>query len=284
MIAPWSYVIQKSVVLEVFIFVCLSAVSLGSTDPDINNRTDPCAVQNKPCGLEKPGWKLTFNDEFDGNSLDMTKWSIGFPGWGADCNAPNAFPQNDHSVYEIKNGILRLVNAKRDYNDGVLKHYVCGVITTAAKFDQKYGWFEARCKMPGQDAAFPAFWLFPFKSTYTPSAEVDIMEHIHRRGEYATCNMHWNGYGVDHQCIGTQYYHVPGIWTQFHTYALNWQPGVMTFYVDGYPYFTYEGPQTPSVPLWIILNNGIEIWHGPIVDSALPNYFEVDYVRVYEKL
>ncbi len=237
-----------------------------------------------PGDWEKPGWKLTFHDEFDGDTLDTTKWSIGYPGWNAGTDSPMAFPQNDHSVYHVTGGLLRLVNEKRDYNDGVLKHYVCGLIQTAHKFDQAYGWFECRAKMPGHNGDFPAFWLFPYGSTYTPAAEVDIMEHIHRWGQYTSCNMHWNGYGDDHQSLGAQKHYVPGIWTGFHTYALEWEPGLVTFYVDGYPYYDYSGEEVPSVPLWIILNNALETWEGPIDDSALPAYFEVDYVRVYEKI
>jgi len=95
--------------------------------------------------------------------------------------------------------------------------------------------------------------------------------------------MHWNGYGDDHQSVGSGRDSVPGVWTSFHTYALEWEPGMVTFYIDGNVHYSYSGPEVPSVPLWIILNNALEIWHGPIDDSALPAYFEVDYVRVYEK-
>lgn len=237
-----------------------------------------------PGNWDKPGWRLTFHDEFDGDTLDTTKWSVGYPGWDAGNDDPTSFPRDDHSLYEVTYGILRLVNEKRDYNDGVLKHYVSGLIQTAHKFDQAYGWFECRCKMPGQIGAFPAFWLFPYGGTYSPAAEVDIMEHIHRWGQYTSCNMHWNGYGNDHQNLGAQKYYVPGIWTGFHTYALEWEPGTVTFYADGYPYYSYSGAAVPSVPLWMILNNSLETWHGPIDNSALPSYFEVDYVRVYEKI
>jgi len=230
---------------------------------------------------QKEGWVLTFHDEFDGSVLDETKWSIGYPGWHAGNDTPMAFPQDDHSVYQMGGGILGLVNRKQDYNDGVLKHYVSGLIQSKSKFHQAFGWFEARCKMPGYAGDFPAFWLFPNGNTYTPRAEVDIMEHWHREGETVAAHLHWDGYEEDHKSIGSGMYSVPGVWDSFHTYAMKWEPGKLTFYADGVAYWSHSGEEVPSEELWIILNNALDQWTG-IDESAMPTYFQVDYVRVYE--
>jgi len=228
---------------------------------------------------QKEGWVLTFHDEFDGDKLDETKWGIGYPGWHAGARTPMAFPQNDQSVYKLDDGILGLVNRKQDYNDVALKHYVSGLIQTKGKFDQAYGWFEARCKMPGYLGDFPAFWLFPSGNIKTPRAEVDIMEHWHREGETVAAHMHWGGYGAGHKWVGSYMHTVPGLWRGFHTYAMKWEPGKLTFYVDDVPYWDYSGKEVPSAKLWVILNNALD--QSGIDESAMPTYFEVDHVRVY---
>jgi len=232
---------------------------------------------------QKEGWVLTFHDEFDGdgNELDMTKWEIGSPGW-AGSPRPMAFLVDDHSVYDMNDsGIIGLVNREQDFNDPDPKSYVSGRIQTKGMFDQAFGWFEARCKMPGYLGDFPAFWLMPYGSTYTPAAEVDIMEHWHREGETVAANLHWDDYGDDHKWAGSGMYSVPGVWDGFHTYAVKWEPGKLDFYVDGTKFWTHAGEEVPSVELFIILNNALDDYEG-IDTNDMPTYFEIDYVRVYE--
>ncbi|HPS55863.1 MAG TPA: family 16 glycosylhydrolase [Sedimentisphaerales bacterium] len=233
--------------------------------------------------LDKPGYKLVFHDEFDGNEVDEFLWTKGLS-WGTGADALPAFT-DDAFVFE--NGILHIMDEKRPcYDvDGTLKEYSTGCLQTARKFEYNYGWYEVRCQMPGYRGAFPAFWLFPHHDTYYPRAEIDIMEHVHSWGNVTSCNMHWNGYGTEHQSLGAQKYNVPNIWTQFHTYSLLWSPGNIKFYADGYMFYEYSGTPVPAEAMYIILNGMVRDYHGDGVDDAsLPASFKVDYVRVYKKL
>jgi len=232
--------------------------------------------------LDKPGYKLVFHDEFDGDEVDESLWSKGLT-WGSGSDI-TAF-QDD--AFEFIDGILHIKAEKRlCYEvDGTPRQYSTGCLRASRKFEYAYGWYEVRCQMPGYLGSFPAFWLFPHHSTYYPRAEIDIMEHIHSWGNVTSCNMHWNGYGEEHESLGAQKYDVPNIWTQFHTYSLKWTPGNIKFYADGYMYYEYSGPEVPSEAMYIILNGMVRDYHGDGVDdAALPASFKVDYVRVYKQV
>ena len=232
--------------------------------------------------LDKPGYKLVFHDEFDGDEVDEFLWTKGLR-WGTG----DALPAFMDDAFVFDNGILHIMDEKRDcYDvDGTLKHYSTGCLRTSRKFEYNYGWYEVRCQMPGYLGAFPAFWLFPHHDTYYPRAEIDIMEHVHSWGNVTSCNMHWNGYGEEHESLGAQKYDVPNIWTQMHTYSLLWSPGNIKFYADGYMFYEYSGPEVPAEAMYIILNGMVRDYHGDGVDDAsLPASFKIDYVRVYKKL
>ena len=233
--------------------------------------------------LAKPGYKLVFHDEFDGNDVDEFLWSKGSR-WGTGVDSIAAF-MDDACV--VNNGILYIFDEKRlCYDiDGTPKEYSTGSLRTDRKFEYNYGWYEVRCQMPGYRGSFPAFWLFPHHDTYYPRAEIDIMEHIYSWGNVTSCNMHWNGYGTEHQSLGAQKYNVPNIWTQFHTYSMLWSPGNLKFYADGYMFYEYSGPEVPAEAMYIILNGMVRDYYGAGIDDALlPASFKVDYVRVYKKL
>ena len=236
----------------------------------------------------KEGWILTFHDEFNtGSAPDNTKWSLTRS--YVSVESPMAFPA-DPNLAVISGGTLSLLTVKEDYEDPYAgwKEYCSGKIKSAHRFEQAYGRFEARCKIPNTGGAFPAFWLMPYGDTYWPRAEIDIMEYVDGDGEYTSSNLHWNDYGEEHESWGTQYVAVSNLWTEFHVFAIEWEPGEMRFYVDGNNHCTYYDPDPPSdmnVPTakeYIILNNALAQWGSPINDNDLPSVFEVDYVRVYE--
>lgn len=166
--------------------------------------------------------------------------------------------------------------------------YTSGLISSWEKFSQTYGWFEIRAKLPQAEGTWPSFWLLPEKpigpgGTYSPAAEIDILEHVTHLGNEVFVGMHWNGYGKDHQMWGMQPA-IPSLLKGFHTFALNWQPKQLTFYIDGKPMAEHTGAEVPSVPLY--LNIAAPVggdFGGTINDAALPDTFQIDYVRVYQK-
>ena len=114
-------------------------------------------------------WTLTFEDNFDGTTLNTTKWSKGMRWAGIINNELQGYvPEN----VSVSAGAARFLTEKRtvvnkdwaNYAYGNA-NYASGVIQTYNKFAQTYGYFEARMKMAAGAGTWPAFWLLPDRQT-----------------------------------------------------------------------------------------------------------------------
>lgn len=258
-------------------------------------------------------WSLTWSDEFNGSSLDTTKWSYqegtgaeyGLDGWG----------NNEQQYYTRDNLSLgdgtMTITATSDDRGG--KPYSSARIWTMSddqetpKFAQTYGRFEAKIKMPAGDGCqglWPAFWLLPANSPYggwPVSGEIDIMEARGRQGDRTDSTLHYGKTYPNEAAEGKTY-----VWeeddlaiTQYHIYSVDWTPTYMSFQVDGEEFYRAtnwycqgaEEPQKYAFPapfdqdFYIILNlaiGGMYDGNRNPSESALPAEMKVDYVRVYE--
>ena len=126
------------------------------------------------------GWKMIFNDEFDGASLDTSKWSydegfllkeddINTAGWG---NQELEYYTRDN--VSVKDGALNILMKKQskvftekgDPSKKATAQYSSGKITTKDKFSVKYGRVDFRAKMPTGTGIWPAMWMLPNDSRY----------------------------------------------------------------------------------------------------------------------
>jgi|GEM_PF-1760506 len=241
--------------------------------------------------INKSGYRLTFNDEFSDNTLDANLWNFGrFPTDAVidETRMKEIYP------YELKDGVIKLRVEKRgntsldneaisDYTQKAIASYTAPAIATWNKFEQAYGWFEIRCKMPKAYGIWEGFWLVPVKSYRgAGTAEIDVFESLSRINDriHLALHPHWDN-GAEYVNQGIR---VPGLADDFHVYAINWEPEKLTYYVDGKPIGEYTGTGLPSKPLYLIVSCRTGGWAGTYVDeSALPDDFEIDYVRVYQK-
>ena len=110
--------------------------------------------------------------------------------------------------------------------------------------------------------------------------EIDIMEMPWRKGQ-VTFHLHWDGYGKEHKSAGTNTL-IAALTGGFHDYSLLWTPEEYVFYVDGTEVSRSKAGGVSQVPEFLKLTEEIGKWGGDIAKAKLPDYFEVDYVRVYE--
>ncbi|HRW28296.1 MAG TPA: glycoside hydrolase family 16 protein, partial [Bacteroidales bacterium] len=100
------------------------------------------------------GWQLVWQDEFNGNSLDTSKWTVLIRETSKHNELQYYLPDE---VY-VENGILRIRSRVRRYGS---KEYTSGRLDTDGKFAPVYGRFEIRAKLPGGQGLWPAHWLYP---------------------------------------------------------------------------------------------------------------------------
>ena len=223
--------------------------------------------------LERGGhWKLLFQDEFDGKELDSAKWNV----LGDHARRDGFWLKKD--AYLDAKGHLVI----RTSYDG--EKYGSGAVNTSKKFEHAYGYYEARCKLPKEVGHWGAFWLMGSMGTTEnggrDGAEIDIMEYPWRDGKIQQ-TIHWDGYKEAHKMEGFQPV-VPGVTEGFHTFGLWWTPEEYVFYVDGQETWRTSAGGVCELPRYIKLTDEVGEWGGDIKEAALPDYFIVDYVRVYE--
>ena len=231
-------------------------------------------------GQEKPGWKLTFHDEFDGGSLDLTKWNPQDP-WGRVRNHELQAYVKD--AFHVRDGVLQVTAEKRSAEyDGATKQYTSGMMTTYGKFSQKYGWFEIRCRLPKGNGMWPAFWLLPEPLGWPP--EIDIMENLGQDTRIAYFTNHFRDGQGQHRSKGSGKLTMPDLSADFHTYAVEWTADAIVWYFDGVEKFrSTQG--VPQQPMYVLVNLAIGgDWPvPPDATTTWPSTFDVDYVRVYAR-
>ena len=210
----------------------------------------------EPNPVEKPGWKLTFQDEFDSPLLDDQYWYAAYRTGRIEYLkriGTDGLYHNSNALYKIENGILKLmidenVPSRLKKTDAAVSclmtsdHRFGKDITefqVLEKFAQKYGWFEIRCKSIKGAGLYTAFWLHqtdPTDQEFTPQGkrkepgdgvvEIDIFEMLGQ--ETASGNNHFN---VHFPIKDGHYQYKMGFdpSENFHIYALEWKEGEINF-------------------------------------------------------
>jgi beta-glucanase (GH16 family) len=245
-------------------------------------------------------WSLVWSDEFDGPSgsaVNSSKWSfdIGGNGWGN--NELETYTSRTANS-DLEGGFLVIKTLKETFtgSDNITRNYTSARLLTKNKFSQAFGRFEARIKIPFGQGIWPAFWMLGenIDSAHWPNCgEIDIMENIGREPSIVHGTFHGPGYsGADGVSASYPLSNGKKFSDDFHTFAVEWEPNVMRFYVDGLLYKTRTPADLPAGTSWvfdhpffIILNVAVGgSWPGnPDATTVFPQRMLVDYVRVYQR-
>lgn len=247
-------------------------------------------------GLDMSKYEPTWSEEFDGDSLDFTKWDGHYFSHGQTAVRRGGYWNTD--LCTVTDGCLHI--ATRYYPDGYNGNgkpgwYTAG-IDTSRSFEQKYGYFECRCILPKGANQWAAFWMMCSGVYLTDhdgekGAEIDIFEspfyrenNIIQRNRVES-NIHINGYGEYHRhyAAGKAFVAANNPYEEFNTYGLEWNENEYIFYINGVESCRTQ-KAVSQAPEWLILS--VEISGENAVPSAdftgegLTDFI-VDYVRVY---
>jgi beta-glucanase (GH16 family) len=189
----------------------------------------------------------------------------------------------------VSGGVLQLTAQQRATTcNGQAKQWVSGLVTTRHKFSQTYGRFEARMKLPVVAGTWPAFWLMPENPTYGQwpnSGEIDVMEYVAKPIDLVYQSVHWGENGV-HKAVSTDA-RLRSSAAEWHTYAVEWEPRVLRWYVDDVLVSTYDVPNGTAPfdqPFYLILNQTVGgDWPGAPDPAGYPATVQVDWVRAYRR-
>ena len=266
----------------------------------------------------EPVWR----DEFDGNSLDGTKWTALNGGWkDENQQVRNCYTRSDENI-NVSGGSLNLIGLYKPgatCTGGNTKtgNFTSGFVQTKNKAYFKSGYIEARIKMPKNKSTWPGFWMSPNNSPYGPGwpdwGEIDIVEAKGSNRQFAASDAHWRDKNTPTGQTGSHRNRqgvIPSSkfgtndTTEWHTYGVKWTEGKLEYFIDGELHHTItefknsNSTGSPNGPFdqdfFLRLNlaiggNYIDApWDDPInsVGAAngegFPATMSVDYVRVYE--
>ncbi len=245
------------------------------------------------------GYHLVWGDEFDGTELNEDDWNYEVHEAGWVNNELQEYIASPDYAY-VKDGELVIQPVKTEENGKV--SYASGRVNTQNKHDYKYGWFEARLRVPEGKGFLPAFWMMPqdeeFYGQWPKCGEIDIMEVLGDTTNTLYGSLH---YGEPHEQKQGSFNLADGDFaSEYHTFAVEWEPGHIGWYVDGEQYFEADNwftkvdgeeekpyPAPFNQPFHVILNVAVGgDWPGDPDDTTVFDEraaMKVDYVRIYQK-
>ncbi|MCR4412684.1 MAG: glycoside hydrolase family 16 protein [Thermoguttaceae bacterium] len=231
-------------------------------------------VQDRlPAPPSGKAWKLVWHDEFDGTTLDESRWEV-----PPDGKRRDGYWMRKAISLDGKGHLVL-----RAFREG--DKFIDGCIRTRGKFEHAFGYYVARVQLQKQPGHWSAFWLYhpsvgKVGNEGRDGTEIDIFEKpwLDDRVQHA---LHWDGYGKDHKSEG-KVSRVPGVMEGFHTFSLLWLPDQYVFYVDGTETWRTKAGGVCQTPLYLKLSDEIGNWAGDIRKARLPDQCLVDYVRVYD--
>ena len=256
-----------------------------------------------------PAWRLTWSDEFEGESLDETKWTPDL--WPARKvnDEDQAYTAREKNL-RLRDGMLLIEAHLEDYDNA---RYTSARIHTAGKGDFLYGRIEVRALLPRGMGSWPAIWMLPsdpFRyatkceagedwqgsatcDAWPNSGEIDIMEHVGYEMGHVHGTVHNEAYYWLRWEQRKGRVLLSDVDEAFHVYSLEWSPEKIDIFVDDTHYFTYmnEGEGWRAWPydhpFHLILNIAVGgMWGragGGIDDDAFPMRMEIDHVRVWKR-
>lgn len=277
------------------ILYLITTIAVASTLTYCSDDENNNPVDEEPSDtLTIEGYTLLWNDEFDGTSIDNSKWLHEVNGSGGGNNELQYYTDRDDNSF-VENGNLYIVGKQEQFtgSDGT-RYYTSARMTTQQTKSFEYGRITARMKLPYGQGIWPAFWMLGIsidQDGWPACGEIDIMEMIgggDGRDNVTHGTLHWENNGHQYQGGSTEL--SSGILADdFHEFTINWDADKIDWFLDGVQFYSLnisdESMSEFHEHFFIILNLAIGgNWPGdPTTETVFPQEMVIDYVRVYQK-
>ncbi|WP_034058051.1 glycoside hydrolase family 16 protein [Lacinutrix jangbogonensis] len=235
--------------------------------------------------------EIVMQDEFNtegapNNALWTYDVGTGDNGWGN--NELQYYTDRTENV-KVENGYLLITANEEEYNGS---SYTSSRLLTNGLFDQQYGRFEARIRLPYGQGMWPAFWLLGENCDeviWPQCGEIDIMEYRGQEPTKVHGSVHGPGYSGGEAITKTYTLENDRFDTGFHVFGIEWTPDYINYYVDDKLYnqitpADVTGEWVFNQPFYIIINLAVggSFVGSPNAETVFPQTMLIDYVRVYK--
>jgi beta-glucanase (GH16 family) len=209
---------------------------------------------------EGAGWELVWADEFEGESLDRSKWAPEVSCWGGGNFERQCYTDRPENI-ALEGGQLLLKARKERFtgparppeiaeprNPEITQYYTSGKVRTRGLHAWRYGRIEVRAKVPPGQGLWPAVWMMPAHDIYGPwplSGEIDILEAVNIGAKCKACEggvgenrtisaLHFGDLAPKNRFVDSRTAlpdrALPS--DEYHIYAVEWGEGLIRFLVD----------------------------------------------------
>lgn len=241
-------------------------------------------------------WVLVWSDEFDGASIDRSKWQSDVNANGGGNNELQYYTDEPENSW-VENGLLVIEARDEDYGglDGS-RNFTSARLNTKFRGAWTYGRIEVRARLPIGQGIWPAIWMLPqddVYGTWAASGEIDIVETIGSEPSTIHGSLHFGGQWPNIQSsTGSKTLEEGSVQDDFHAYAIEWEEDEIRWYLDGELYRTANSwsssaadfPAPFDQDFYLIVNLAVGgNWPGsPNNTTPFPARMEIDYARVYQ--
>jgi beta-glucanase (GH16 family) len=250
------------------------------------------------CGQEGgTSWVLVAADEFDGPAggrPDPTFWSFEVGGSGFGNGESQYYTDLASNAALDGQGHLEIVARREPMGN---RAYTSARLTTRGKHEMVHGRVEAGLQLPVGQGLWPAFWLLGAnvgRVGWPSCGEIDVMECRGAEPSVVLGSLHGPGYSGGDAVMGERW---AATGTSFgddmHRYAVEWEPGIVRWSVDGAVYHEVRATRLPSGADWVFddhpffinLNLAVGGHFGgePDASTVFPQVLRADYVRIYRR-
>jgi len=228
------------------------------------------------------GWEPLpgFTDEFDGSTLDRTKWHDHNPQWKG--RQPGFFARHNVTVSDGKLHITMRAEDRPNLPQGY-HTFTCGAVKSTKPV--LYGYFEAKCK-PMKSRGSSAFWFYnnqPDRWTEIDVFEIGGGSPKHKRIVHMNVHVFRTPTEKKHWAKPAQHKVPFDLADDYHVYGLEWDKDRITFYFDGAPVRTLENTHWHQ-PLHLNFDSEtMPKWFGLPEKKNLPSAFSIEYIRAWKR-
>ncbi len=246
---------------------------------------------------QEGNWRLVWQDDFNGNQLDFNQWEIEINAFGGGNQELQIYTDRKENVRVEGGNLILEAHRGRTGISGTERDYSSGRIRSKRRGDWTYCRVEIRAQLPPGQGIWPAFWMLPTEEKYggwAASGEIDIMEFKGQEPHRVHGTLHYGGGWPKNKYSGKPFELKQGNFTDsFHTFALEWEPKVIRWYVDGELYQTqtewnsvggtYPAPFDQAFHLVFNVAVGGGFVGNPNKETPFPATLKVDWVKVYQR-